>query len=466
MILPIYAHAIVIPVALPIPLELHLVSSGVVVAVSYLISIWISRVGFRLTGQYFLCLGLGSLPTRLVELIVRGASFFGTTMLLLLIGAALFGVEDPLDNITPTFVWVIAWVGISLVSLTIGNVWSALNPWRSVHGIISGISPRRFSESSRYRRGKTLESLKMWPACFLFACFAWLELIYPESISPRHLGLILLGYSGFTIIGLQIFGPGRWLSQVEIFSVVFKILSQFAPIHISRGQPRPEEPSQKAQLIVRPVWKQLVHKRDLAVSEAVLIVLMLATMTVDGFLSTPTWAVSRTWMADIGIPVLVVDSVVLILGSMIFISAYWLVMYAMKVLAKSSFSLVHIGGLFAYSLIPIIAGYFIAHYLHLLLIQGQLAISLLSDPFGFGWNIFGTRDFRVNIALFGAEAYWAIAVVAIVAGHVLAVVISHSVAVREFGSQGAAARGSGPMIILMIGYTVGSLWILAQPLLG
>ena len=206
MILPIYAHAIVIPVALPIPLELHLVSSGVVVAVSYLISIWASRVGFGVTAQHALCLGLSGLSTRVLDLIVRSASLVGALTLFLLVGAALFGVEDPLDNITPTFVWVIAWVGISFVSLTIGNVWSALNPWRSVHCLISRIPPLRFSRSPRYRRGNRLESLKMWPACFLFACFAWLELIYPDSISPRHLGLILLGYSGFTIIGIQIFG--------------------------------------------------------------------------------------------------------------------------------------------------------------------------------------------------------------------------------------------------------------------
>lgn len=486
MILPIYAHAIVIPVALPIPLELHLVSSGVVVAVSYLISIWASRVGFRLTGQDFLCVGLSSLSTRVVELVVRGASFVGTTTLFLLIGAAFFGVEDSLDNIAPTFLWVIAWVGISLVSITIGNVWSALNPWRLIHVIISGIIPRGFSGISQYSRGQTLERLKMWPACFIFVCFAWLELIYPDSISPRHLGVILAGYSGFTIVGIRIFGPARWLGQVEIFSVVFKILSQFAPIHIGSRLLGPEEtsqtaptgrqesgnvrncgrPSQKAQLTLRPVWKQLVHKRNLTVSEVVLIVLMLATMTVDGFLSTPTWAMGQTRMADVGIPVLVIDSVVLIGGAVIFVSAYWLVVYAMKAFAKSNFALIHIGGLFAYSLIPIIAGYFIAHYLHLLLIQGQLVIPLLSDPFGLGWNIFGTRYFRVDIALLGAEAYWAIAVVAIVTGHVLSVVISHSVAIREFGSQGAAARGSGPMIILMIGYTVGSLWILAQPIIG
>ena len=130
MIQPIYAHAIVIPVALPIPLELHLVSSGVVVAVSYLISIWASRVGFGVTAQHALCLGLSGLSTRVLDLIVRSASLVGALTLFLLVGSALFGVEDPLDNITPTFVWVIAWVGISFVSLTIGNVWSARDPWR------------------------------------------------------------------------------------------------------------------------------------------------------------------------------------------------------------------------------------------------------------------------------------------------------------------------------------------------
>ena len=37
-----------------------------------------------------------------------------------------------------------------------------------------------------------------------------------------------------------------------------------------------------------------------------------------------------------------------------------------------------------------------AHFLSLLLVQGQLIIPLASDPFGFGWDIFGTAGYRID----------------------------------------------------------------------
>ncbi len=42
---------------------------------------------------------------------------------------------------------------------------------------------------------------------------------------------------------------------------------------------------------------------------------------------------------------------------------------------------------FALTLVPIAIGYHVAHYLVFLLVQGQYIIPLLSDPFGFGWNL-------------------------------------------------------------------------------
>ena len=51
-----------------------------------------------------------------------------------------------------------------------------------------------------------------------------------------------------------------------------------------------------------------------------------------------------------------------------------------------------------------------------LLIQGQLIIPRLSDPFGFGWDLLGTADYRVNIAVINAKVAWFISVGAIVLG--------------------------------------------------
>jgi hypothetical protein len=53
---------------------------------------------------------------------------------------------------------------------------------------------------------------------------------------------------------------------------------------------------------------------------------------------------------------------------------------------------------------------------------------------------------------------------AIVLGHIVAVFVAHVTALRQFGSPSLAQRSQYPMLALMVGYTVVSLWIVAQPI--
>jgi hypothetical protein len=87
-----------------------------------------------------------------------------------------------------------------------------------------------------------------------------------------------------------------------------------------------------------------------------------------------------------------------------------------------------------------------------------------SDPFGFGWNLLGTADVRPDVGLVDARVAWYTAVVAIVAGHIMAVYVAHVIALREFQNRGAAVRSQLVMLVLMVGYTTASLWIIAQPI--
>ena len=96
---------------------------------------------------------------------------------------------------------------------------------------------------------------------------------------------------------------------------------------------------------------------------------------------------------------------------------------------------------FALTLVPIAIGYHLAHYLTFLLIQGQYIIPLVSDPFGFGWNLFGTAGYRVDIAVVGARFAWYAAVAAIVIGHIAAVYLAH---VRGAQVLDAAASRCAP----------------------
>ena len=93
-------------------------------------------------------------------------------------------------------------------------------------------------------------------------------------------------------------------------------------------------------------------------------------------------------------------------------------------------------------------------------------IPRLSDPFGYGWNLFGTADYKVEIGLLSARIAWYLAVTFVVLGHVFAVYLAHVVAQRTFGSGRSTLISQIPMVVLMVLYTMVSLWILAQPMVA
>ncbi|MFC6732932.1 hypothetical protein [Haladaptatus sp. GCM10025893] len=51
----------------------------------------------------------------------------------------------------------------------------------------------------------------------------------------------------------------------------------------------------------------------------------------------------------------------------------------------------------------------------------------------------------------------------IIVGHVVAVVAAHGVAIRRYATPSLARRSHVPLVALMVGYTVLSLWIISRP---
>jgi alpha-tubulin suppressor-like RCC1 family protein len=81
--------------------------------------------------------------------------------------------------------------------------------------------------------------------------------------------------------------------------------------------------------------------------------------------------------------------------------------------------------------------YQMAQYYTYLLTQEQMIISLVSDPFGWGWNLFGTAGFEPRYGLVGAAAFvWYSQVPLIAAGHVIAVYLAHASSLRLLRDPG------------------------------
>jgi hypothetical protein len=189
---------------------------------------------------------------------------------------------------------------------------------------------------------------------------------------------------------------------------------------------------------------------------------------VDGFMETPLWGKAVEGLIGSsakGVDTkayMLLQSALLVAGPLL-LAALYLTAVAMMPrpagVEKGS-----LAGLFVLSLVPIAIAYHLAHYFSLLAIAGQFIIPLASDPFGYGWDLFGTTLYRIDIGLVDARFIWYLAVAAIVIGHIIAVWIGHVTAYGVFHEPRAARRSQYPMLALMISYTMLSLWILAQPI--
>jgi hypothetical protein len=112
--------------------------------------------------------------------------------------------------------------------------------------------------------------------------------------------------------------------------------------------------------------------------------------------------------------------------------------------------------------IPIAAGYAIAHYFSLLVLDGQLTYILGSDPFNRGWNLFGTGHNAVDYTAVSPRTISLVQVAAIVGGHILGVVLAHDRAVRLAGPgrRSVARTSQYPLLAVMVTFTLGGLFLL------
>jgi hypothetical protein len=121
----------------------------------------------------------------------------------------------------------------------------------------------------------------------------------------------------------------------------------------------------------------------------------------------------------------------------------------------------------AQCLLPIVAAYHFAHYLTSLLVDGQYLLAALSDPFGLGADLLGLGDFQVTAGFLATRDsvrfIWLAQAGAVVAGHVLAILVSHGVALDMFRESRRAVISQIPVSLFMVLYTFFGLWLLASP---
>jgi hypothetical protein len=211
----------------------------------------------------------------------------------------------------------------------------------------------------------------------------------------------------------------------------------------------------------------LLAQEPVSRSEIALAVTILAAVSFDGFLETPAWAAVNEALAADAAQSTALRTAALLATPLFFLSVY---LVFCRLIAWSgapgSERTARVAGLFVLTLVPIAIAYQVAHYLSFLVTASQYAIALVSDPFGWGWNLFGTANHLVRPNIVDARLVWLVSLGAIVAGHVAALYLGHLLSMREFADRRLATRSEWPMLVLMVGYTMFSLWMIAQPIVN
>jgi hypothetical protein len=361
------------------------------------------------------------------------------------------------------------------VCALIGDVWRLLNPLTTLYAWAEGLYARLRAGRPLSRNLVLPEGVGVWPAVVLFFGFAWAELVWGNRDEPRALANAVFLYSLVAWGGMYLFGRDTWLRRGEALSIAFALLARFAPVG-----PPPVKSGDEPRLPLRPFGAGLLTDAPVHFSYLVFVLLMLSTVTFDGFLETPLYRSTANalyaspgtslWlfrMSELGLSeTQIIQTGMLLLFPLGFIAAFLCTSWAMVGITGSRGPTIRTACSFVLTLVPIAVAYHLSHYFSFLVTTGQFIIPLSSDPFGFGWNLFGTADYRVNIGVLSPYVYWYSAVTIIIVGHVVAVFLAHYVALDVFGEHRAALLSQVPMLTLMVLYTMLSLWILAQPIVG
>jgi hypothetical protein len=449
------AHGVVQRSDLPIPEWLFAWAAAIVLVASFaaLAALWPRP---RLQDPEWRPLGgfgrvLGSRPVA----VLAGAA--GAALLAVTVWAGFWGRQGTQDNWSPTFVYVLFWVGLVFASLLFGDVFRAVSPWRAV-GRATGALVARARGGRAPAHLAYPAWLGRWPAALGLLFFTWTELVGGWGDYPERLAAYATVYSVLTWAAMAAFGADVWHERGEGFGVYFNLFSR-----LSVFEPR------DGVVGVRPVLGGLPRLSQLPGTVTVVVV-MIGTVTFDGLSQGPAWRdglgpAIHDAFTGIGFGIetatTLANTVGLLLGPAL-VGLFYAVGISGAVSVGGGFDHVRLRRSFAHSLVPIALVYVMAHYLTELVFQGQAISYLASDPLGHGWNLFGTATAAIDYSVLSQNATWYLQVGFVVLGHVAALALAHDRALALYGQAQQAVRSQYWMLGVMVGFTSLALWLLAS----
>jgi hypothetical protein len=424
---------------LPVPAPLAIAAGGIALLASFTVLAVAWRQPRYTDGP--------STGRRLPPAIERILDSAGLALLLRLLGLAFFGyvtwalIAGPNQNSNPALgvFYVLVWVGVIPASLLFGRVARALSPARTIDLVLARLIRGRADRGLWHYP----EKLGTWPAAIGLLAFVWQELVNPDQVDMRTVQTWLASYLVIMLLGATAFGD-VWFERADPFEVYSNLLAGLSVW----GR------DDDGHLVIRSPLANLARLPVRPGLVAVVAVLFGST-AFDSYKDSLTWV---NLVGRITSHPEIFNTVALVVFCAVIGIAFTIASTATP--ARDDVPRRLLPDLFAHSVVPIVVGYMVAHYLSFLVEQGQITIVQLSDPMADGANLLGTAGWSANLWLSAHPTFLATTkVLAVVAGHVVGIIAAHDRALAVLPER-RKVTGQIAMLVLMICYTTAGLYLL------
>ncbi|MEW6026918.1 MAG: 4Fe-4S binding protein [Planctomycetota bacterium] len=340
----------------------------------------------------------------------------------LIIFSGLFGsVYRNAATLTVGVIWL---VFISLAAILAGKIWCLVCPWNVLTEWIQDILRL---PNAGFNVPKVFNNL--WLAVFFFLLIIWLEYAIGLANNARFIAYLAIIIFGVTFIPALLFPRKSFCRYGCPVGAICGLYGLFAPLELRsadkntcrkcltkdciKGNDNGDAcpvfeypgtmddnlycilcteciktcPNDNIALNIRMPAADLLKFRLLSFSEMFMLVTMLALSVFGAINISKVYFQVMEWASA---KLLLPETISLLLLVLALIAVFILVIYAIAGLYKISASMV------SYVLLPVALFNHLANTVKLFSVRAEDVIPLVSDPFGFSWNLFGTAGYLPN----------------------------------------------------------------------
>ncbi|VVB90139.1 4Fe-4S binding domain protein [uncultured archaeon] len=425
-------------------------------------------------------------------------------LLVIVVFAGFFGIQSSNNSFATISIWVIWWSLLIISLALVGRIWCLMCPF----GAIGDWLQRR----TFYKKIKDPFSLnRKCPAKFrnlslaavFFLVITWADFQFNLVNSPLNTAYFIVALLGLIVIISILFERRSFCRYVCPITGLIGLYSMFAPFELrakeketcktckekycisgnENGYPCPvfEYPGtmeKNTHCILCTECAKTCHRNNISFNirsfagdfltmtktrtdEALFILLLLGITLFQALIMIRPWAgFSRDLMVYTGASYDTVRFILFISAAVSPVLIYSIAIgtskiFNQRIIFKDLFAS------YAYSIIPLGLMMHLSHNIRHLLEEGTWIIPVLSDPFGFGWDLFGTSGY-MPAPLLNSNNILLLQWLLVFIGLGFSVSIGKNISRRMFRESNSAYI---PVLIFVLIFFVFNLWVLGQPIM-